>query len=163
MAERVTTPMVRRNGVLENTSWDEALREIETLTGQAAGKIYGVASARMSNEELFLFKEYIMETCGGAGVDFRCDDSHTLVAERQDNLLRRKDKHPNTRGALMLGTAGEASPAQGIAAAGLVVIYKQDAAAKMPGAIAEMKSRGAKLVVFASRMDATAQAADVLR
>jgi predicted molibdopterin-dependent oxidoreductase YjgC len=51
-----------------------------------------------TNESLFLMKRYF-----DGRVDFRLDREVERVDQQQDDLLRRLDKHPNTRGALDLG------------------------------------------------------------
>jgi predicted molibdopterin-dependent oxidoreductase YjgC len=47
-------------------------------------------------------------------VDFRLDQEDTLYQQRQDDLLRRLDKHPNARGALDLGLAGGLNGLRGL-------------------------------------------------
>ena len=57
--ERLVTPMIRKGGTLEPATWDEALKVIkEGITGaiRDEGKIGGIASSRLSNEELYLFQ-----------------------------------------------------------------------------------------------------------
>src|SRR3990170_4143797 len=57
--ERLVTPMIRKGGTLEPATWDEALKAIrEGITGAVrnGGKIGGIASSRLSNEELYLFQ-----------------------------------------------------------------------------------------------------------
>jgi len=57
--ERLVTPLVRKGGALEPATWDEALKAIkEGITGAVrnGGKIGGIASSRLSNEELYLFQ-----------------------------------------------------------------------------------------------------------
>lgn len=58
--ERLVTPMIRRGNNLEPTTWDEALKAVrEGLTGgmKNGKKIGGIASSRLSNEELYLFQK----------------------------------------------------------------------------------------------------------
>src|SRR3990172_4133853 len=60
--ERLKSPMMRKNGILESVSWDEALDAIKDRFGKAdAKKIAGVASARLTNEELYLFQKLMRE------------------------------------------------------------------------------------------------------
>jgi NADH-quinone oxidoreductase subunit G len=68
--------------------------------GDAA--VAGLGSAGATNEALFLMKAYF-----GENVDFRLGRETELVIEPQDDLLRRRDKHPNTRGAMDLGLVSE--------------------------------------------------------
>lgn len=56
--ERLKTPMVKKNGVLQPASWDVALSLIKDRFAKAQKqKIAGLASARLSNEELYLFQK----------------------------------------------------------------------------------------------------------
>ena len=47
-------------------------------------------------------------------VDFRSGKEVELYQQRQDELLRRLDKHPNTRGALDLGLAADSTACDGL-------------------------------------------------
>ncbi len=159
--DRVTSPMILTNGALREATWHEALTALGRLAHDASGSISGISSPRMSNEELFLFRKYIMETAGGACVDFRIDDSHALMAEMQDNLLRRRDKNPNTRGALLFGIAGDDIPLAAVRTA-LVVAFRQNIAKTAPELLDAIRARGAKLVLFTSKLDETAREADIV-
>jgi NADH-quinone oxidoreductase subunit G len=56
--ERITTPLLKRNGKLEPATWDEALAVIkERLKPTDPLKTGGIASARLTNEELYLFQK----------------------------------------------------------------------------------------------------------
>src|SRR5438477_3291746 len=71
--------------------------------------VAGLASATNTNEAMFLMKKYFK-----GNVDFRLGKEEQLYQERQDDLLRRLDKHPNTRGALDLGLAGPLNGLRGL-------------------------------------------------
>jgi NADH-quinone oxidoreductase subunit G len=60
--------------------------------------VAALASASSTNEALFLMKKYFQ-----GRVDFRLGKETETYQTRQDDLLRRLDKHPNTHGALDLG------------------------------------------------------------
>src|SRR5690606_1658769 len=83
--------------------------EIRGRHGEAAAA--GLGSAISTNEALFLMKRYF-----GGRVDFRLGGEVALYTEREDDLLRRRDKHPNTRGALDLGLGGELGGLEGLLA-----------------------------------------------
>ena len=59
--ERITSPMLRKNGVLSPVSWDEALGEVAEKLKPLAGKehdgVAALASTRLSAEALSMFKE----------------------------------------------------------------------------------------------------------
>jgi NADH-quinone oxidoreductase subunit G len=63
--------------------------------------VAGLASATHTNEALFLMRKYFQ-----GNVDFRLDKEVDQYQQRQDDLLRRLDKHPNTQGALDLRLSG---------------------------------------------------------
>jgi formate dehydrogenase alpha subunit len=72
--ERLTTPLVRRDGKLETASWDEALslvaerfRAIKAEGGPDA--IAGLSSAKCTNEENYLFQKMIRAAIGTNNVD----------------------------------------------------------------------------------------------
>lgn len=74
--DRLLTPLVRRNGRLESTSWDDALRVIAekfSSIRQAHGgeALAGLASARLSNEDLYLFQRLFRDVLGSNNLDHR--------------------------------------------------------------------------------------------
>ncbi len=73
-AERLTTPLVRRGDRLEPASWAEAtalvaekLAAIQSRAGGAA--IGGLASPRLSNEDLYAFQRLFREQLGSGNLD----------------------------------------------------------------------------------------------
>jgi formate dehydrogenase major subunit len=62
--ERVTTPMVRKNGELKQATWEEALayvvEHIKPLAGKKAG-VAALASTRLPAEALYSFKKLFVE------------------------------------------------------------------------------------------------------
>ncbi len=94
---RLTEPSVR--GAEAPTKWSEAIR----AAGDALGKYHGdevaiIASARMTNEELYLTKR-LADALGAGEMD--------VFARPQegDGFLISKDGNPNTTGAKLLGVA----------------------------------------------------------
>ena len=96
-----------------DATWEQALSEISTaLTsigkGKNAGRIGVIASAQLTNEELFLIRE-IFQVALGAQVS-------TSVPQKpgfSDDFLIKADKNPNTLGATLLGLAGPDAPEAG--------------------------------------------------
>jgi NADH-quinone oxidoreductase subunit G len=74
-----------------------------------AAAVAALGSATNTNEALFLLKKYFR-----GRVDFRLGTETATYQKRQDDLLRRVDKHPNTQGALDLELAGSLNGLQGI-------------------------------------------------
>ena len=62
--DRLTTPMVRRHGELVETSWDIALGLVSEKMQSANGSIAGIAGERLSNEDLFVFRNLIQANGG---------------------------------------------------------------------------------------------------
>ncbi len=80
---------------------------IRLRSGDSA--LAGLASATNTNEALFLMKQYFK-----GQVDFRIGRETETFDKMQDDLLRRLDKHPNTRGAMDLGFAGSLDGVRGL-------------------------------------------------
>ena len=68
--ERLKTPMVRREGVLEEASWDEALDFVAERLPQYKGEVFAlVADARGTNEELYLAQKFSRAVMQSNNVD----------------------------------------------------------------------------------------------
>ena len=72
--QRLTTPLIRKNGVLEAVSWDEALdytvsklKEIKVSAGSDA--IALLTSAKVTNEENYLLQKFARAAVGTNSVD----------------------------------------------------------------------------------------------
>lgn len=100
---RLTSPMVKKSGQHVETSWLEAVQKTtEALTGRQKDEVAIVASARMSNEELFLVKKIAQEL----GTEL------LAIVPRMgesDGKLISADRNPNTTGAKLI--FGEDDPA----------------------------------------------------
>jgi NADH-quinone oxidoreductase subunit G len=73
---RLTTPLVRKNGALVEAGWDEALSLVAQKFGaikEANGPdaLGGIAGARLSNEDLYLFQKLFRQVIGTHNVDHR--------------------------------------------------------------------------------------------
>lgn len=64
--ERLTTPMIRRNGELVKASWDEAIELAAQKVKAAGSRLAVIASGRLSNEDLYTLKRFSSETGGKA-------------------------------------------------------------------------------------------------
>ncbi len=94
---RLTEPFVR--GAEAPTKWSEAIRVAgDTLAKYKGGEVAIIASARMTNEELYLAKR--LASALGAG------EMDVLARPQEgDGFLIAKDGNPNTTGAKLLGVA----------------------------------------------------------
>ena len=88
------------------SSWDGVAlalaldRVAQGLKEAGAGSAF-LASPQATNEDLFAFRT-LAEAAGGM-LDFRVGDPQHRVRVREDNVLQRADKNPNTQGCLDLG------------------------------------------------------------
>jgi NADH-quinone oxidoreductase subunit G len=83
-------------------TWEQALTAISMAL---TGRIGVIASAQLTNEELFLINEIFARSLGGQVT--------ASVPERpgaSDDFLIKADKNPNTLGATLLGLAGSEAP-----------------------------------------------------
>ena len=71
--DRLTEPLIRRNGKLEPASWEEALSLVAERLGRikAAGPdaIGGLSSAKCTNEENYIFQKFMRAVIGTNNVD----------------------------------------------------------------------------------------------
>ena len=99
---------VRHRGV--DSTWQEAIAaiaaELAKLRQNETGSRIGViASAQLSNEELFLIREIFQGALGA-----RVSASVPIPPGYSDDFLIKADKSPNTLGATLLGLAGQSAP-----------------------------------------------------
>jgi NADH-quinone oxidoreductase subunit G len=111
--DRLVQPMLRENGQLQKSTWPRVIQQIaEKLSAIPLGETAMIASARMTNEELWLAGKVARHL----GVTL-----HDVVARPQkaDGILVSDDGNPNTNGAELLGVAHHpaGAKAQDIAAA----------------------------------------------
>ncbi|MFO7722878.1 MAG: formate dehydrogenase subunit alpha [Bacteroidales bacterium] len=85
--ERLTEPLIRRNGKLEPASWEEALGLIATKFTQirqqhGSGALAGYSSAKCTNEDNYIFQKFIRIAFGTNNVDYctRLCHASTVVA-----------------------------------------------------------------------------------
>jgi NADH-quinone oxidoreductase subunit G len=105
-AARLTEPLVSNSGKFSNISWSAALAEAAAqIKATPAAKTAVIASARMTNEELFLARTLAAEI-GTSLV------SWVTRTGEADTLLVAADRNPNTTGAELILGAG--TPLAGI-------------------------------------------------
>ena len=66
---RLMTPMVRKNGELQEASWDEAVSVVAEKLKAAGANAAGLSGDRMSNEDLFAFQSLMRNTVGTNNID----------------------------------------------------------------------------------------------
>ncbi len=72
--KRLTTPLIRKNGVLEEVGWDEALdftvSKLKEITDRNGGDAIGfLTSAKVTNEENYLLQKFARAAVGTNSVD----------------------------------------------------------------------------------------------
>src|SRR5579875_2119463 len=72
--ERLTVPLIREGDVLRETSWTEALQFIAdrlqaVIENRGPDAVMGVASARLTNEDLFAFRRFMTDVIGSRQID----------------------------------------------------------------------------------------------
>ncbi len=68
--ERLTSPMVRRNGELTEVTWDEALDEVAArLKRYSPEEVAAISSAKCTNEDNYVFQKFARAVLGTHSVD----------------------------------------------------------------------------------------------
>jgi NADH-quinone oxidoreductase subunit G len=99
--DRLKTPQIRENQALVDTTWNTALVKAgEALKQFQKGEVAVIASARMTNEELWLTKKLI------DSIDAAYHDVVPRTG-KADDILMSSDRNPNTLGAQLIGVTGE--------------------------------------------------------
>jgi formate dehydrogenase alpha subunit len=141
---RLKSPQIRKNGTLVEASWEEALgvaarrmQEIKAQTG--ADSLAGLASSRLTNEELYLFQKLLRGVLGTAHVDHSGGYSYTAHLAVRDSL----------------GYAASTNSIQEIRNAEVIIALRSDLSETHPVIKSEVvlavKRRKSKLIVVNSR------------
>jgi len=113
--KRLTAPLVRKNGKLVEATWDEALGVVaERLRAakSAPASVAALTTARLTNEELFLFEKLFRGTIGTDSIDHSAGYAHEAL----------------TVGAkASFGTVASPSEIADIQKANLLLVIKSDA------------------------------------
>ncbi len=72
--ERITSPLIKKNGVFEKASWEEAIsfvaeKFIEIKKEFGSDSLAGLASAKVTNEENFVFQKLFRKEIGTNNID----------------------------------------------------------------------------------------------
>ncbi len=72
--DRLTTPMIKRNGVLEPATWEESIRLVARKLGEIRDvyggySIAGIASPRCTNEDNYVFQKFMRVVLGTNNID----------------------------------------------------------------------------------------------
>lgn len=67
---RLTVPLIRKNGELEESTWDEALDLVASKLGEHRGEEFAaISSARCTNEDNYVFQKFARAVMGTNNVD----------------------------------------------------------------------------------------------
>ncbi|MHC4469845.1 MAG: NADH-quinone oxidoreductase subunit G [Planctomycetota bacterium] len=104
--DRLGKAYVKKDGRLSATAVDEAVERAhdlvnEFVVGEGGDGLFGLVSARLTNEEMFLARRYLSEVVGTGNLD-----SKPRTGEG-DDILVCEDKNPNSAGARLIGIAPE--------------------------------------------------------
>ena len=104
-ATRLTTPLVREGDKLTAIPWEKALdiaaRRIREARAEP-GQILAIATPSVTTEELYLFGRFARAVLSTPNIDYRVSSTCESPGELEDDILRRLDRFPNSRGAALL-------------------------------------------------------------
>jgi len=162
---RINSPLVRKDGVLVEVGWDEAIAVVASrLKGFKKNEIAGIGSAFATNEDNYLFVKLMKEVLGAKSIDFR----QHIVQGDEDDLLIRADKTPNSYGARAVGVrptdggVGWDGILKEIREGKIRALYVMDDDIAGDASTAEILSKLDFLVVHASNHNNTTKLADVV-
>jgi NADH-quinone oxidoreductase subunit G len=101
LVPRVSAARVREEAAWQGLALDAALDLLAVRLRQAGGALACLASPRASNEDLHAFR-LLCDEIGGL-LDFRVGNPQDRLHVREDDVLLRADKNPNTQGCLDQG------------------------------------------------------------
>ena len=67
--DRLSQPLVRRDGELQPASWDEALDIVASRFAQSLGSFAGIASAKATNEDGYVAQKFVRAVMGTNSID----------------------------------------------------------------------------------------------
>ena len=103
---RIEAPMAREDGRHVAVTWARAVEILAERLRAAGASFAALAHPRMTNEDLLVLRE--LAAARGGSVEFRLAGCERLFDEPEDRLLRKRDKNPNTRGAIEILLENEA-------------------------------------------------------
>ena len=139
--DRLTVPLIRKNGILTEASWDEALEYVaENLTKYRGEQFATLCSAKATNEDGYIQQKF----------------SRLVMQSNHIDHCTRLCHSPSVEAMLeSLGSGATSNSYQDYEEAGCLVIIGSDANSNHPVAASRMRraviERGAKLIVINPR------------
>jgi NADH-quinone oxidoreductase subunit G len=163
--DRINGPMIRKDGVLVEVGWDEAISKVVSeLSTYRKHEIAGIGSAYCTNEDNYIFAQFIKKVIGSKNIGFL---NHTKQGN-EDELLIRADKTPNKYGASILDLAGDSETGgidhivKKIADSTIKVLYVLEDNIAADPRIADALINLEMLIVHSSTKNETTKRADVV-
>ena len=133
--DRVTTPLVRREGRWQTASWDEALATAAEGLARHRGRFGALASAKATNEDGFVIQKFVRAVMGTNNVDHCTRLCHSPSVEAM---------------LVSMGSGATSNSYRDYEEAGCLMIVGSDASANHPVIAVRFRramSRGARVVV----------------
>ena len=161
-ADRITEPMIRKDGKLVPVGWDEAISrtalELKSFDGPEIG---GIGSPYSTNEDNYIFVKLMKHVGSGKPLLMK----HVSPGD-EDDILLRADKTPNSRGASEVGVVSGSDDLEpilrGVDKGVIKALYVLDEDIAADPRVAETLSKLNFLVVHASNANETTKIADVV-
>src|SRR5881396_3611566 len=133
--DRIEAPLVRRDGELHATDWDEALDVVASRLRGAGGAAVALVSPRVSTEALFFARELFRGHEWSGAFQVVMGEEAPLAGV--PNLALRAERAPNGRGAELLGYSRDYAVAVAAAetASVVLVLDEPDIAVRTAGAL----------------------------
>ncbi len=161
--DRIKNPMIRVNGELVETSWEEAIESAASiLKNVKPDEVAVLGSAYATNEDNFLLQKFAKSVLKTKYIDFL---RHVKDGD-EDNFLIRADKTPNSYGAYLVGVRanngfGFDEIIEGLKAKKFKVIYVMDDDIVLNDEIYSLLD-GVKVIVHATNKNRTVEKAEVV-
>jgi NADH-quinone oxidoreductase subunit G len=162
---RMNGPMIRKDGILVEVGWDEAISMIVSeLHTYRKHEIAGIGSAYSTNEDNYVFARFMKDVVGCKTIGFL---PHSKLGD-EDGFLIRADKTPNSFGATAVGVTGENGIngidhiLKEISNGTIKVLYVLEDNIAADPRIAEIISNLELLIVHSSTKNETTKRADVV-
>jgi len=133
--DRVTTPLIRRDGVWRETSWEEALETAAEGFARNRGRFGALASAKATNEDGYVIQKLARIVMGTNNVDHCTRLCHSPTVEAM---------------LVSMGSGATSNSYQDYEEAGCLMVVGADASANHPVIAIRFRramSRGARLIV----------------
>lgn len=149
---RAERPMIRRNGSLAATTWEDAISAAaRALSGK---RVFVAASPMLSNESLYLLTQ-LME--GGSGA-FRVTEGEEAPLSGVEDLALRRERAANVYGAETLGFKKTTDLLGGLKQGDVLVVAGEDLADIETSALA----RASDVIVISSVIPEAASSASIV-